>query len=223
MGIPALSENEREEVWEGFGDPAICYKRKYVPTLAIDEAIRSAYQKQRQGDRQALRAVSQKIAWPRSAVCKRGAELGVTRAKERPWSVAEEELLERFGHLAPSGIRRQLAARGFCRSIAAIQVRLNRTRIKQNLTGYSANSLANAFGVDVHKILTWIRRGLLIAERRGTDRTRNQGGDTWWISDRAVKRFILRAPEEIDLARVEKIWFLDLLTGGKIGSQRLCA
>jgi hypothetical protein len=52
--------------------------------------------------------------------------------------------------------------------------------------------------------------------RRGTARTGVQGGDMWWISRRQVKSFILRAPEEIDLARVEKIWFLDLLTGGKL-------
>jgi hypothetical protein len=75
----------------------------------------------------------------------------------------------------------------------------------------------------VHKVLAWIRRGILAAERRGTNRTQRQGGDIWWISDRAVRRFILRYPEEIDLARVEKIWFLDLLTGGKLQTQRICA
>lgn len=220
MGNPALLEIPQSGEK---GDAGIPHKRKYVPTYAIDHAIREAYQKQRRGDRRALSAISRKIGWPCTAVCKRGAELGITRAKEGRWSLAERELLERFGHLTPSGIRRQLAAAGFHRSVAAIQIRLNRSRIKQNLGGYSANSLADAFGVDVHKIVTWIRRGLLTAERRGTERTESQGGDTWWISNRAVKRFVLRAPEEIDLARVEKIWFLDLLTGGKIGVERLCA
>lgn len=209
--------------FEVFGDPSVKHKRKYVPTPVIDQAIRDAYQKQRQRDRKALQAVGVRIGWSRNAVSKRGAELGVARAKERPWTVPEKELLERFGHLAPSGIRRQFSAAGFSRSIAAIQIKLNRTRIKRNLEGYSANSLAGALGLDVHKILTWIRRGLLTAERRGTERTQTQGGDIWWISDRAVKRFVLRVPEEIDLARVEKIWFLDLLTGGKIGGRRLCA
>lgn len=197
-------------------DPTTRYKRKYVSTPLIDAAIREAYQRQRQGDRTALKSVSYRLGWSRSAVCKRGAELGVTRAKEHPWTLKEEDLLERYGHLAPSGIQRQLAAAGSFRSIAAIQIKLNRTHIKQNLEGYSASSLARALGVDVHKISLWIRRGLLSAERRGTDRTETQGGDTWWISDRAAKRFILRSPDEIDLARVEKIWFLDLLTGGRI-------
>lgn len=117
----------------------------------IDLAIREAYQKQRPGDRQALRAVGRKVGCSRNAVSKRGAELGVTRAKELPWSADKEELLERFGHLAPSGIQRHLSAAGCSRSIAAIQIKLNRTRIKQNLDGYSANSLAGALGINVHK------------------------------------------------------------------------
>jgi hypothetical protein len=138
--------------------------------------------------------------------------------KERAWCSAEEEILERFGHLSPMGIQKRLENAGYSRSIAAIQVKLNRNRIKSNLDGYSACGLADAFGVDVHKILIWIRRGLLRAERRGTQRTASQGGDTWWISRREVRRFVLRAPEEIDLARVEKIWFLDLLAGTKLGT-----
>jgi hypothetical protein len=191
-------------------------KWKYKPTAPIDELIRDAYRKQRTGDRSALGKVSRDIGWPRDAVCKRGAELGVARVKELPWSRAEEDILERFGHMSPSGLQRQLATAGFHRSIGAIQVKLNRNRVKQNLDGYSACKLADAFGVDVHKVLLWIRRGLLRATRRGTDRLVTQGGDIFWIPRREVKRFVLRAPEEIDLGRVEKIWFLDLLTGGKI-------
>lgn len=192
------------------------YKWKYKPTPEIDKRIRDAYEQQRRGDRRALKAVSGRIGWPVNAVSKRGAELGVCRAKERPWTEAEEEILGKFGHLAPSGIQRKLAQAGFARSIAGIQVKTVRERIKRNLDGYSACSLADAFGVDVHKVLAWIHRGLLKAERRGTDRTAAQGGDMWWISRREAKRLVLRAPEEIDLARVEKIWFLDLLTEGKI-------
>ena len=197
-------------------------RRKYKPSAEIDGTIREAYRKQRSGDRSALRKVSREIGWTRDAVCKRGAELGVARIKERPWSQAEEDILERFGQMTPSGIRRQLGIGGFQRSIGAIQVKLQRNRVKQNLDGYSACKLADAFGVDVHKVLLWIRRGLLRATRRGTERVVSQGCDIFWIPRREVKRFVLRAPEEIDLARVEKIWFLDLLTGGKIWREEAC-
>jgi hypothetical protein len=64
-------------------------KWKYVPSPAIDEFMRAAYEKQRLGDRLALTAVSRKLGWPRYAIAKRGAELGVTRIKERVWSAAQ--------------------------------------------------------------------------------------------------------------------------------------
>ena len=166
------------------GDPGTRFKRRYTPTAEIDAVIREGYRKQRQGDRSALTAASRQLGWPRDAVCKRGAEMGITRAKERKWSAREEDVLERFGHLTPGGIQKQLAVAGYRRSVAGIQVKMTRDRIKQNLNGYSANSLALAFGVDVHRILHWIRRGMLGATRRGTDRTQSQGGDTWWISRR---------------------------------------
>jgi hypothetical protein len=119
---------------------------------------------------------------------------------------------------APTGIQRKLKAAGFARSVAAIQIKLNRERIKSNLEGYSACQLAGAMGIDAKKVLRWIKDGVLKAERRGTDRLPQQGGDTWWISDQGVRRFVLRFPEEIDLARVEKIWFLNLVTNGKLYS-----
>lgn len=144
--------------------------------------------------------------------------MGLARVKERAWSEAEIRILEKYGHLAPSGIQRKLSAGGFARSVAAIQVKIHRDRIKRNLEGYSACQLADALGVDVKKILRWIQQGGLKAERRGTRRLPQQGGDTWWITDKSVRRFVLQCPGEIDLARVEKIWFLNLVTSGKLCS-----
>jgi len=194
------------------------YKWKYRPTAQTDGLIREAYVRLRAGDRSALKAASWEIGWPRGAVCKRGAELGLARVKERPWSERELEILEKHGHLAPTGIQRKLSDAGFARSVAAIQIKINRDRIKGNLEGYSACQLADALGVDVRKVLRWIQQGFLRAERRGTQRLPQQGGDTWWITDKSVRHFVLRFPEEIDLARVEKIWFLNIVTSGKLCS-----
>lgn len=191
-------------------------KARYISTPDIDEKIKSAYFRQRQGDRRALTAVRRDIGWSKSAIVRRGAMLCLTRTKERPWSRAEEEILEKRGHLTAPAIQQYLARQGYGRSLAAIQVKIVRLRIKRNLDGYSACALAMALGVDVHKVCIWIKRGLLDAQPRGTERGKEQGGDAWWIPIPAVRRFILRAPEEIDLARVEKFWFLDLLTNGKI-------
>jgi hypothetical protein len=195
---------------------SVVHKWKYQPTAQIDALIREAYLRLRTGDRSAIKAASWKIGWTRNAICKRGAELGLARVKERVWSEQEDRILAKFGHLAPTGIQRKLSEAGFSRSVTAIQVKLNRNRIKSNLEGYSACQLADALGVEVKKVLRWIQRGILQAQRRGTERLPQQGGDIWWISDASVRRFVLRFPGEIDLARVEKIWFLSLLTDGKL-------
>jgi hypothetical protein len=191
-------------------------KWKYVPTAVVDALIRTAYGQQRGGDRTALKRVAEKLGWPAYAVARRGAELGLSRTKEKQWSPEEEAILFECGHLTRSGVQRRLRLAGYQRTCAAIALKMTRMRVKSNLDGYSAHSLATAMGVDVHKILSWISRGLLEAERRGTDRTPRQGGDSWWITHKAVRQFVLRAPDEIDLWRVEKFWFLDLITDGKI-------
>ena len=79
--------------------------------------------------------------------------------------------------------------------------------------------MAGLFGIDSHNVGKWIRFGWLTAEKRGTDRTAVQGGDIWFIHHEQVYRFVLGHPEEIDLAKVDKLWFLDLVTRGKIGFQ----
>jgi len=191
-------------------------RRRYIPTTDVDERIRSAYLRQRKGDRSALKAARQELGWSKSAIARRGAELCLTRAKEQPWRQAEEDILQKHGHRTAVAIQQRLARAGYRRSCAAIQVKLVRLRIKRNLDGYSGCALAAAFGVDAHKVCRWINRGLLRAMRRETERTPQQGGDMWWIPASSVRKFVMNAPEEIDLARVEKFWFLDLVTGGKI-------
>jgi|SRR5579871_5018855 len=191
-------------------------RRKYDPTPEGDSLIAEAYRAQRLGNRRAVSVASARLGWPPHAVSKRAGELGLVRIKERRWSGEEESIIASFGHLTYTGIQQKLADAGFRRTCAAIAVKTTRLRIKSNLDGYSATSLALAFGVDSHKVLGWISRGLIAANRRGTCRLPAQGGDSWWIPQREVKRFIMRYPEEVDLARVEKFWFLDLITDGKI-------
>lgn len=91
-------------------------KARYVSTPDIDEKIKSAYFRQRQGDRCALTAVRRDIGWSKAAIVRRGAMLCLTRTKERPWSPAEEEILEKRGHLTAPAIQQYLAREGYGRS-----------------------------------------------------------------------------------------------------------
>ena len=198
--------------------PAPAYRRKYHFTLAMDEEIRRAYHFFLDyNNRRAIGACARKLQMPRWAINRRAALLGLARIKEPAWTVDETAILERWGHLTDAVIQRKLKSAGFHRSVNAIHLKVKRLHIRQNLDGYSANALALAFGVDGHKITYWINRHMLKATRRGTARTESQGGDTYWITHNAVREFVLKHPDEVDLRKVEKWWFLDLVSASRIG------
>jgi hypothetical protein len=191
--------------------------RKYRPDEGIDGVIRAAYERLRKHcDRGALRLAARRIGWPGYAVRKRALHLGLTRTKEPVWSEAEIRMLEQWGWMGDERIALRLRAAGFTRSATAIHLKRKRMRINGNGDWYSACSVAEAMGVDSHKVMRWIRTGLVKAERRGSARTEQQGGDTYLILRKAVKAFLLACPDEYDLGKVEKFWFLDLITDGRI-------
>jgi hypothetical protein len=195
-----------------------CKARRYSFTPAMDDEVRRAYGLfLDEGNRNAIGACATRLELPKWMVTRRAALLGLARVKEPAWSDDEVAILERWGYLTDAVIQRKLKAAGFHRSVNGIHLKMKRLRIKQNLDGYSANALASAFGVDSHKVTYWIHRNMLRATRRGTERTERQGGDTYWIAHKAVHEFVLAHPDEIDLRKVEKWWFLDLLTAGRIG------
>ena len=195
-------------------------RRKSCFTPAIDEEIRRAYYLYLEyNNRQAIAGYARQLHVPRWLINRRAAVLGLARIKEPAWNVDEVAMLERWGHLTDAVIQRKLKAAGSQRSINAIHLKMKRLRIKQNLDGYSVHALATAFGVDGHKITYWINRKMLMATRRGTARSECQGGDTYWITHKAVREFVLAYPDEIDLRKVERWWFLDVLTDGRIGSR----
>jgi hypothetical protein len=193
-------------------------QRKYNFTRAMDEQIQRAYHLFiAYSNRRAIGACSRKLQVPRWAINRRAAVLGLARVKEPKWSADEVRILERFGHLADAVIQRKLKSEGFHRSASAIGMKIKRLHIRQNLEGYSGNALASAFGVDRHKITYWINCKMLNATRRRAERPKSQGGDAYWITHTDVRKFVLRHPDEVDLRKVEKWWFLDLVTNGRIG------
>ena len=113
-------------------------------------------------------------------------------------------------------IRLKLMSAGYGRTVTAIHLKLKRMRFKSDPNFYSAKGLADAFGIDSHVVTRWIRAGCLHAERRGTNRAYQQGGDIYLIRERDVRRFILEYPTEIDLRKVDQLWFLDMITNGLV-------
>jgi len=113
-------------------------------------------------------------------------------------------------------IRIKLKAAGYSRTVTGIHLKLKRMGFKHDGSFYSARGLAQALGIDSHAVTRWIRRGHLKAKLRGTARTVEQNGDIYLIHEKDVRRFIFAHPSDIDLRKVDQLWFLDLITNGLV-------
>ena len=154
------------------------------------------------------------LGYPRWKITRYAVQQGwIAKQKKEPnWMDKELEILERSAHLSPEVIQRHLKGAGFRRSAIAIQLKRKRMRFLQNLQGQSARMLSECLGVDVKFVTRAIQNGRLKAHRRGTERTPQQGGDIYYIKDSAIKTYILENLNEIDIRKVDKYWFVDILT-----------
>ena len=140
-------------------------RRKYIFSDPIDQFIREIYlshpgAKTRPG----IRMLAKKVGIPHWALKKRARELGLGRTKEKPWSEPELEILARYAWMSDERIRLKLKAAGHSRSASGIHLKLRRMKFKHDPGFYSANSLAQALGIDSHAVSRWIRSGHLKSE-----------------------------------------------------------
>jgi len=152
--------------------------------------------------------------FPRWQIRRKAAELGLVRSKEPRWTREEEEWLEK--HLPRKSIKK--IAKQLGRTTTAVKLKakgldIRKTRMDGNYSGLEA---AMILGCDDHKIIRAIRKGLLKARRRNTERTSAQGGDIWLIRPFDLRNYVIASPGEIDIRRVDKISFIDLLANGDI-------
>jgi hypothetical protein len=190
-------------------------RRKYTFTDQIDQLIREIYLSRPDSKtRPGIRVLAKRVGIPHWALKKRARELGLARTKESAWSEAELEILARHAWMSDERLRLKLKAAGYARTATAIHLKLKRMSFKKGGEFYSANSLAQALGIDPHAVTRWIRAGRLKASTRGTARGERQNGDIYLIREKDVRRFVLAHPSEIDLRKVDQLWFLDMLTNG---------
>jgi hypothetical protein len=184
---------------------------KYPITLEMHNEIRKIYQNPVRGERTNY---ARKVGIPLWAITKYAMHQGwIEKQKKEPnWSVPELKILGRNAHLNPTRIQFKLKQEGFKRTINGIVLKRKAMRLLQNLNGQSAASVADCLGVDIHFVLRAIKGGRLKATRRETHRTDSQGGDIWYIKDRDIKEYVLDHLNEIDVRKVDKYWFVDILT-----------
>lgn len=191
---------------------------KYIFTPEMDEKIRITYREIQPaaGRFPVIKLLAFKLGLPRWKVSRRAREISAyePRIKEPEWNDNELEILRRNAHKQPEVIQRHLKKAGYHRSVTGIILKRKRMRMLKNLEGYTAGQLSECFGVDAKTITRWIEKNLLQADRRGTLRTEIQGGDMWWIKEKNIRQFIIENIGLIDIRKVEKFWFVDIIVNG---------
>lgn len=178
----------------------------------VDDVIRRLYPVN--CEKGAVAALARTVGRPRWWVSKRAVTLKLVppRRKEAPWSAAELDIVGENAHRDPHSLRAILKRHGFTRTATAIVVKLKREGIDRSDPDHmTAGQLAGVMGVDGKTVTRWIEKGWLKAARRGTDRVATQGGDQWWIHHKDVARFIIENTAAVDVRKVEKFWFVDVL------------
>jgi len=192
-------------------------RRKYIFNDQADQLLREAYLGTPNAKAKSrIYLLAKRLGMPHWALKKRARELGLARTKELPWSEQELAILARYAWMSDERIRLKLKAAGYARTVTGIHLKLKRMKFKHDGSFYSAYSLAQALGIDPHAVTRWIKSGHLKAKFRGTARGPQQNGDSYLIQEKDIRRFIHEHPTDIDLRKVDQLWFLDLLTNGLV-------
>jgi hypothetical protein len=182
----------------------------------MDEMIRKVYREQYNPQQGKIKELANKLNIPSWRISIRAREIGALepRIKEPPWSERELHILEKNALFTPAVIQRRLKMAGFERTITAVALKRKRLHLFRQQVKGSARAVAECFGVNESTVTDlWIRKGLLKAQRRGTKRTDKQGGDEWLIKEKDIRKFIIENIGIIDIRKVDKFWFVDILAG----------
>lgn len=185
----------------------------------MDERIRAGWERMDGKKRGALNALADALGVPRWWLGKRMVKLGLDvtpHRKEPPWTAAEEALMARVPLHDLDRSSRIFREHGFYRSAIAIGVKAKRMQLSRRATHTTLSAVAAAriAGFDPKNFGTMIHRGEIAAVRRDDRRLPQQGGSRWMIEKDALRRFIVDNLERIDLRKVDKFSFVDLLVGG---------
>jgi hypothetical protein len=89
--------------------------------------------------------------------------------------------------------------------------------------GYTIRDLELCLGEDHHKIQKWIANGWLRDRLQGTHRHNGNGHDIHRFREKDILAFVRKHPMEINLGKVDQVWFLDLvlLKGSNLSDSQL--
>jgi DNA-binding CsgD family transcriptional regulator len=185
-------------------------RRKYSWTEALDVYLREHYYG---GLNQRFKVINQVVrmtAFPRWFIKRQAPRLGLClhNPNRRAWTAEEVGILERWvGQISSHAIAKRLH-----RSENSVALKLKGMKISRRVrSGYTMRDLMLCLGEDHHKIQRWMAEGWLRDHPQGTKRHDGNGHDIHRYSERDLLKFIAEHPNEINLGKVDQLWFLDLV------------
>lgn len=181
----------------------------------FDKLIIAAYTSPKRG-RGAVKRLKNQLNCTQYAIYSRSLQLGLItepRKRQPEWTEAENRILEQEAHNNPIKIRKKLVKHGFTgRTPNAITTQLKKigiTLVDARIAAgiYSSRQAAQLMGVNPYTINSYINRGMLKAEREPDDSNRYR--ITWT----ALRDLIVNYVAEINIAKIDKFWLIDIFTG----------
>lgn len=161
--------------------------------------------------------LQRRLGVPRRVVLKWAHELGVARTNERRWTPEEIQYLEKHLHRT----KLENIAKHLGRTKVAVKRKATKLGLRKMTEGYTMTALCEGLGCLPGRAKLWIEKGWLKGSRRHTDRTTN--GDVWMFTDKAIRDFIIAHPGEINPRKMDWLWIVDILAGGRDGIGNLDA
>lgn len=215
-GIYVLAQKLGLQVERKNGDGP---NQKITAPAGFDDVLRSFYQNASGKKRGECDAFADAHRLPRWWVTKRATKLGlvVPSKKEPLWTAPELALLARLPLHDPHKSAKIMREHGFQRTPTSIMVKATRMKLsRQYRETLSATAISRILGIDAKSITREILQGDLTAEKRPTNRLAQQGGDPWSVTPANLRRYILDNIERIDLRKVEKFAFVQIVAGEQL-------
>jgi hypothetical protein len=195
---------------QGLGRTRPNPRKKYFWTEALDDYLREHCHGGLKARHEVLNQLVRMTGFPREFIKKQAQRLGLClhNPDRRAWTAPEMEVLERFtGKISSLAIAKRLH-----RPESSVVLKLRRMNISRRVrNGYTMGDLQLCLGVDHHKVRRWIDSGWLRDRPQGTKRHDGNGDDIHRFRERDLVKFIAAHPNEINLGKVDQLWFLDLV------------
>lgn len=192
-------------------------KKRRIVTPEMDAQIREGWMKMTGRQKGEVSDLADRLGVRREWLSARAVALGLTvlRVRKEPkWTAPELALLKTVPLHNPHRAAQIFREHGFSRTATALMIRATREGISRRYKAtLSATGAAKILGVDGKTFTLWIVKGIIqAAKREDTQRLPQQGGAPWSIERPYFRQWIIDNIERIDIRKVDKFAFVEILT-----------